>query len=440
MTHVFHRTPDVEYPAVASAVGLRITALDGRTYIDGASGAAVCGLGYGDAEIIDAIKQQLDEVAFVHSGSFTSRAVESLADELIAASEGDFAYAYFVSGGSEATETALKMTRQYFVARGDVGRHKVISRRNSYHGNTLGALSVSGNPGRRELYAPLLTPHVFAERCYPFRDQQDGESDGSYLARLITDLRARIEEAGPTNVMAFIAEPVVGASLGAVPAIAGYFRAVREICDAYGIMLILDEVMCGMGRTGSLFAYKQEGIVPDIVVLAKGLAAGYQPIGAVLVRDEIYRTIARSGVFQHGHTYMCHATAAAAARAVLRKVRRDRLDERAALAGVQFQARLTQRLGQHPMVGDIRGRGLFVGVELVEDRTDNAPIADGVAMASRFRRASLDAGLVSYPIGGFLDGQRGAHVLLAPALTASDDDLDEIIHRFGLALAAVQPA
>jgi adenosylmethionine-8-amino-7-oxononanoate aminotransferase len=327
------------------------------------------------------------------------------------------------------------MARQYQVARGQPSRHRVIARRNSYHGNTLGALAVSGNPGRREIYEPLLTPHVFVDRCYAFRDQPDGESEASYLARLVADLRGAIERAGPETIMAFIAEPVVGASLGAVAAVPGYFRAVRDLCDEYGIILILDEVMCGVGRVGSLFAYTQEGIVPDLVVLAKGLAAGYQPIGAVLARDAIYRTIAdATGAFQHGHTYMCHATAAAAALAVVRKVRRDRLAERAAEIGQRFQQNLKTALGQHPNVGDVRGRGLFVGVELVVDRESNAPIENGPALAGQLRRSAFEAGLLVYPIGGFLDGRAGTHVLLAPALTATDEDLDEIVHRFEIAL------
>lgn len=334
MTHVFHRNSRANIPTVSRGEGAYLYDRSGKAYLDGSGGAAVSCLGHGDAHVTDAIKAQLDRIAFAHTGFLTSEPAETLADRLVAVAPAGLKRVYFVSGGSEAMEAALKLARQYFIEAGQPQRSRVIARRQSYHGNTLGALATGGNACRRAPFAPLLMDVSHVSPCYAYRGMQEGETAQGYLARLVAELEAEIERHGPETIMAFVAEPVVGATLGAVPPVAGYFRAVRELCDRHGILLILDEVMCGMGRTGTLFACEQDGIAPDICAIAKGLGAGYQPIGAMLCTGTIHDTIAEgSGFFQHGHTYLGHPTACAAAGAVLDRLLDDGLAARVAPLG-----------------------------------------------------------------------------------------------------------
>jgi adenosylmethionine-8-amino-7-oxononanoate aminotransferase len=335
---------------------------------------------------------------------------------------------YFVSGGSEAMEATLKMARQYHLERGEPGRTLFVARRQSYHGNTLGALSVGGNAWRREPFAPLLAPVRHVSPCYAYRDRAAGESDAQYGERLAAELDAAIVEAGPGKVIGFVAEPVVGATLGAVPAVPGYFRRVREVCDRHGVLLILDEVMCGMGRTGTLYACEQDGVSPDIVTIAKGLGAGYQPIGAALLSQRVFDAFARgSGFFQHGHTYLGHAIACAAALAVQKTIAEEGLLARVRETGALLEAELRRALGDHPNVGDIRGRGLFLGVEFVADRASRAPFDPSIRLHARIKQSAFEAGLMVYPMGGTLDGRRGDHLLLAPPYTIGRAHVDEIV-------------
>lgn len=433
--HIFGRSTKGTLPTASSGDGCYIIDSNGKRYLDGSGGAAVSCLGHSDPDVRAALHAQLDKLAFAHTGFFTSDPAEALADMLIADAPEGIDRVYLVSGGSEAVEAAIKLARQYFLEIGQPGRHRVIARRQSYHGNTLGALAAGGNQWRRAQFAPLLADVSHIAPCYAYRDQSDDESLEAYGLRVADELESEIQRLGPDTVMAFIAEPVVGATSGAVPAVPGYLRRIREICDRHGVLLIFDEVMCGMGRTGTMFACEEDGVAPDMITIAKGLGAGYQPIGALLTSARIYDAIAAgSGFFQHGHTYMGHAMAAAGARAVLRAIHERGLLAQVRSRGAQLDAALHATFGQHPHVGDIRGRGLFRGIELVEDRNTKAPFDPARKLHARIKAAAMDEGLICYPMGGTIDGVRGDHVLLAPPFIISEDQIDELTGKLSRAL------
>ena len=430
MSHVFPRHSKASPPTVSHGEGPYIVDSNGKRYLDACGGAAVSCLGHSDVAVTEAIRSQIGSIAYAHTGFFTSPPAEALADKLIALAPGNLDRVYFVSGGSEAVEAALKLARQYFMEIGQPQRTQVIARWQSYHGNTLGALAAGGNRWRRAQFEPLLVEMAHIDPCYSYRGQQNGESAFDYGQRVANQLEAEILRLGSDSVAAFVAEPVVGATLGAVPAVEGYFKRIREICDQYGVLLILDEVMCGMGRTGTLFACDQDGIAPDILCIAKGLGAGYQPIGAMLCTSAVYDAIAQgSGLFQHGHTYIGHPTACAAGTAVLTRLVDDGLVERVTPLGEALQARLEARFGQHPHIGDIRGRGLFRGLELVKDRETKTPFDAAHKLHAKVKKAAMDEGLMCYPMGGTVDGQTGDHVLLAPPFILEDAQLDEITEK-----------
>jgi adenosylmethionine-8-amino-7-oxononanoate aminotransferase len=436
VTHVFHRDPRLTYPVAVRGEGAYLYDRDGKRYLDASGGAAVSCLGHSDRAVIEAIQRQLERLPFAHTSFFTNEPMEALADALVARAPKSLDSVYFVSGGSEAMEAALKLARQYFVEKGEPQRAHVIARRQSYHGNTLGALAVGGNAWRRKQFEPLLIDTTHVSPCYAYRGRHAGESDAAYAARLADELERTIGALGSDRVIAFVAETVVGATLGAVPPVPGYFKRVREICDRHGILLILDEVMCGMGRCGTLWAFEEEGIVPDLAALAKGLGAGYQPIGAVLVSREIAETIvAGSGFFQHGHTYLGHAAACAGALAVQQRLHGDGVLARVKPLGMLLEKKLKQAFADHPHVGDIRGRGLFWGLELVEDRSSKKPFDPALRVHARIKRAALKAGLLCYPMGGTLDGRRG-DVLLAPPFIVEEAQLDELVDKLGAAISA----
>ena len=438
MTHVFHRQLSSEMPVAAKGDGVYIVDTEGKRYLDASGGAAVSCLGHSHPEVAKAIKDQVDAIAFAHSGFFTNEAMEALADMLVDAAPAGLDYVYFVSGGSEAVEAALKLARQYFIEIGEPRRRHLIARRQSYHGNTLGALSAGGNVLRRAPFEPLLVPGVkHIAPCYAYREQAPGESEEDYGQRAADELEAAIIEAGPETVAAFIAEPVVGATMGAVPPVAGYLKRIREICDRHGVLLIFDEVMCGMGRTGTLFACEQEGVAPDLLTIAKGLGAGYQPIGALLASERIYRIIREgSGFFQHGHTYMGHPVACVAALAVQRTIRDEGLLARVREMGEMLERALIGRFGNHHHVGDIRGRGLFRAIELVADRATKAPFDPVLKLHARIKTEAMARGLICYPMGGTIDGASGDHVLLAPPFIVSEQEIDLIAERLGGAVDA----
>ncbi|MDH1179865.1 aspartate aminotransferase family protein [Achromobacter mucicolens] len=436
-TRVLHRSLR-NTPAVAvRGQGVWIHDSAGRAYLDGSGGAAVSCLGHNHPDVQAALHAQVDALAYAHTSFFTTEVAEKLAARLVADAPAGTSHAYFVSGGSEAVEAALKMARQYFVEIGQPQRRHIIARRQSYHGNTLGALAVGGNAWRRAQFAPLLIEVEHVSPCYAYRDQHSGETAEQYGERLSEELEAAIQRLGPDSVMAFVAEPVVGATSGAVTAVPGYFRRIREVCDRHGVLFIADEVMCGMGRTGTLYAVEQEGVTPDLITIAKGLGGGYQPIGAVMAQQHIVQAMQQgSGFFQHGHTYLGHALACAASLAVQDVIRRDGLLERVRVMGAGLAQRLQEALGDHPHVGDIRGRGLFMGVELVRDRATKQTFDPDLALHARIKREAMARGLMVYPMGGTIDGRQGDHVLLAPPFIISEDELDQLTERLTGAIDA----
>ena len=433
---VFGRTAAHDaLPRAVAGDGCYLIDADGRRYLDGSGGAAVSCLGHSDAAVRDAMHAQIDAVAFAHSAFLSTDAAERMAAKLVEHAPGGLTRAYPLSGGSEAMEAALKLARQYYLEIGQPQRRHIVARRQSYHGNTLGVLAAGGNAWRREKYRPLLIECHHIAPCYAYRDQQDGESAEEYGLRVADELETTAAALGPETVIAFVAEPVVGATAGAVAAVPGYFSRIREICDRHGILLILDEVMCGMGRTGTLFACEQDGVAPDIAACAKGLGAGYAPVSAMLASERIYRAIADgSGAFQHGHTYHAHPLACAAAHAVLTRLVDDGLAAGVAARGERLTDALRDRFGQHPHVGDIRGRGLFRGIELVEDQETKAPFDPARKLHQKVKKAAMAEGLICYPAGGTIDGQRGDHILLAPPFIIEDDQIGELADKLSRAL------
>jgi len=439
MTKVFYRNPLHDYPQVARGEGVYLYDTHGKQYLDGSGGAAISCLGHGHRVVIDAIKDQLEKLAFAHTMFFTNQPQEALAQKLVERFGQDDARVYFLSGGSEANETAIKLARQYWLSQGKQHKHLVVSRQQSYHGNTLAALSASGNPARRKVYAPLLHDWPKISPCYEYRQRRADESEQEYGERAAATLEEAILSVGSENVSAFIAEPIVGATMGAVPAVKDYFQSIRDICNRYEVLLIMDEVMAGCGRSGSYFAFEQEGITPDIITIAKGLGGGYQPIGAVVSCGFIHDGIvAAFGAFAHGHSYVGHATAAAAGLAVMQVVENDKLLENVNKMGHLLKARLQAVFADHPHVGNIRGRGLMLGLELVEDRDTKAGIRRELGIPSAIRSAAMHNGLICYPGGGTVDGKDGAHILLAPPFIYRPQHVDELVAKLEKTLQQVR--
>jgi len=435
-SRVLHRSLRETPPRAIGGEGVWLIGDDGRRILDASGGAAVSCLGHQHPRVLEAMARQASKLAYAHTSFFSSEPAEALADKLVGHEPGGLGYAYLVSGGSEAIEASIKLARQYFIEAGQPQRQRFIARRQSYHGNTLGALAAGGNAWRREPYAPLLSAafsHVTP--AFAYHEKRDSESEADFVARLAAELEAEFQRLGPENVAAFIAEPVVGATAGCVPAPEGYFRAVREICDRHGALLILDEVMSGMGRTGTRHAWEQEGIAPDIQAIAKGLGGGYQPIGAMLASTRIVDAIRDgSGAFQHGHTYLAHPLACAAALEVQRVIDDEQLLDRVKDLGAQLERRLVERFGNHRHVGDIRGRGLFQAIELVADRATRTPFDPALKLNQRIKAIAFEGGLGCYPAGGCMDGRSGDHVLLAPPYIATAADIDMIVDRLGHAV------
>lgn len=438
MSHVFPRQITAPPVRAASSEGIYVIDESGKRYLDGSGGAAVSCLGHGDRDVIAAVQAQAAELAYAHTGFFTSGPAEELADLLIEEAPGELDRVYFVSGGSEAVEAAIKLARQFHLENGEPQRKHLIARRQSYHGNTLGALAAGGNQWRRTQFEPILTEVSHIAPCYDYLDRRGDESAEEYGLRAAQELEDEILRLGPDTVIAFLAEPVVGATMGAVPGVPGYFRRIREICDQYGVLLILDEVMCGMGRTGHMFACDHDGIAPDIACIAKGLGAGYQPIGAMLCSKRIYDVIgAGSGFFQHGHTYLGHPTACAAGVAVVKAIRERGLIDAVNARSEDLFAALRERFGQRAYVGDIRGRGLFAGIELVADRESKSPFDPSLKLAAKVKRAAFEAGLICYPMSGTRDGKHGDHILLAPPFTIAPGQISELVDKLDAAFGGL---
>jgi adenosylmethionine-8-amino-7-oxononanoate aminotransferase len=439
--HVLHRSTRGRPPVAARGEGIFLIDTDGRRYLDACGGAAVSCLGHGHPGVAAAIAEQGARLEFAHTGFFTSDAAEDLAELIAGMSPGALDRVWYTSSGSEAVEAALKLARQYHLERGDTGRTRVVARRLSYHGNTLGALAAGGSLWRRAPYAPLLIDVSLVDPCFEYRFAEPGEGAEDYGRRAADALEEELIRFGPETVMAFIAETVVGATTGAVPPVAGYLERVRQICDRHGVLLILDEVMCGSGRTGTFLSCEQDGVVPDIVTLGKGLGGGYQPIGAVLCTKEIYGAIdSGSGALMHGQTYNAHPVGCAAALAVQKVIQDEGLLGRVSVAGERLRSLLTERFGQHANVGDIRGRGLLLAMELVSDRESKAPFDPALRLHERAKAEAFARGLLIYPGGGTADGRSGDHILLAPPYNVTDDELDMIVDLTADTLDAVLPS
>ncbi len=438
MSRVLHRSGAIP-PVAVRGEGIYLYTADGHQVIDASGGAAVAALGHGNRRVAEAIGRQASAMAYAHTGTFSNQPAEDLADLLLHDEPGGLTRAWFCSSGSEGNEAALKLARQYFLEIGQPGRFRTIARLQSYHGTTLGALAAGGNMMRRELFEPVLSEaHSLVSPCFTYRFKHDGETDAAYLDRLSDELEAEFQRVGPETVTAFLAEPVVGATAGCVTAIPGYFRRVREICDRHGALLILDEVMCGMGRTGTMHAWEQEGITPDIQVIAKGLGGGYQPIGGILIADRIVQALAKgSGGFLHGQTYQAHPVACAAALEVQRIIREDGLLTNVRAMGLKLEAALIERFGNHRHVGDIRGRGLFWALEFVTDRATKQTFDPALKINERVKREAFNLGLAGYPMGGTIDGKRGDHYIIAPPYIATASEIEIIVGRLGRAVDAV---
>ncbi|BBP77852.1 aminotransferase [Pseudomonas sp. Ost2] len=435
MTHIFHRNPALPLPVAVRGEGCYLIDTAGRRYFDGSGGAAVSCLGHAHPRVIAAMQQQMATLEYAHTSFFSSEPAEQLANLLADNSPSTLGNVYFLSGGSEAMETALKMARQYHVENGQAQRQHFVSRRQSYHGNTLGALSIGGNLPRRKLYEPLLMKSTQVSPCFAFRYQRNDESDADYVDRLGLELEQTFLVLGPQSVAAFVAETVVGATSGAVAPVPGYLERMRQICDRHGVLLILDEVMCGIGRTGTYHAFEQENVVPDLLVLAKGLGGGFQPIGAVMASDRVVHAISSgSGSFQHGHTYIGHPIACAAALAVQQEIIGQNLCAQVRSSGELLARLLDERFANHPHVADIRGRGLFWAIELVQDRDGNRPFAANLRVHSRIKTAAQARGLLCYPGGGTVDGLNGDHVLLAPPYISTPEQLAFAVDTLAVAL------
>ena len=436
MTDVFHRRIGTSMPLAVRGDGVYVIDENGKRYIDASCGAAVSCLGHNDQDVIKAVQSQVEKIPFAHSTFFSTRPAEELASFLVNAAPDGIEAVYFVSGGSEGVEAALKMARQYFVEIGESKRINFIARRQSYHGNTLGALSVGGNVWRKQPYQEMLMKASYISPCYAYREKLAMETEEEYGIRVSNELEEKIISLGPNTIAAFIAETVGGATAGVIPPVPGYFKNIRRICDKYGVILILDEVMCGMGRTGTLFACEQDSVIPDIVVVAKGLGAGYQPIGAALVSEKIFNAFKEgSGIFLHGHTYMGHPTACAAALAVQKKIKNNNLLLNVNSRGKLLFSRLNEKFKNHPHIGDIRGRGLFIGIELVYERLKKVPFDTKYKLNTKIRSIAMENGLICYPGGGTIDGINGDHILIAPPFIIEENHISELIEKLNISIA-----
>ena len=437
MSRVLHRSGAIP-PVAVRGEGIYLHTAAGAAIIDASGGAAVACLGHGNRRIAEAIGRQAATMAYAHTGTFSNQPAEDLADLILDGAPGGLTRAWFCSSGSEGNEAAIKLARQYFLEIGQPQRVRTIARRQSYHGTTLGALAAGGNMMRREKFEPILSQaHSLVSPCFAYRFKEDGESDSQYLDRLSAELEAEFQRLGPDTVTAFLAEPVVGATTGCVTAIPGYFKRVREICDRHGALLILDEVMCGMGRTGTMHAWEQEGITPDIQVIAKGLGGGYQPIGGILIADRVVQALHNgSGGFLHGQTYQAHPVACAAALEVQRIIREDHLVDNVRRMGQRLETALTERFGNHRHVGDIRGRGLFWALEFVTDRGSKGVFDPSLKLNERVKAEGIARGVATYPMGGTIDGKQGDHVIVAPPYIVDEADINAIVERLGDAVDA----
>jgi len=439
MSKVMQRTSRPDLATAVSGEGVYLIDKAGNRYLDACGGAAVSCLGHSNERVKQAVIRQVSQMPYAHTSFFTNEAQERLAEDLISHSKGNFSQVYFVSGGSEAIETALKLARQYFLETGKETKKYFIARRQSYHGNTLGALSIGGNLWRRKPFDPLLVEGHHISAPYTYRDQGDNETEFEYGQRIANELESEINKLGAENVAAFVAETVVGATAGALTAPKGYYKRIREICDQYDVLLILDEIMCGMGRTGTLHACEEEGVQGDLQTIAKGIAAGYQALGAVLIGKKIVNAIDNgSGFFQHGHTYIGHPISCAAGLATQQEIRERNLLHNVRKQGALLKSLLEKHLLEDseiaPYIGDIRGRGLFIGIELVANKETKQPFDPNIRLHAWIKKAAMENHLMIYPMGGTIDGVHGDHILLAPPFIVNEADILLIVERLSASI------
>jgi len=429
MDNVFYRNVNMTFTQVEYGKGIYLYDKEGNKYIDACSGAAVSNIGHGNKRVAQAMVKQAEKVAFSHLSRWTSAPIRELADLVAELAPGSLNKLYAVSGGSEATESALKMVRQYYLERdGKTGKYKIISRWNAFHGNTIGSLSMTGD-NRRKKYAPYLIDFPKIEACYCYRCPWGKERETCSVECAFA-LEREIKRQGPESIAAFIAEPIVGAAVGAIVPHDDYFKIIRQICDHYDILFISDEVMTGFGRTGSMFAIDDFGVIPDLICAAKGMSAGYVPLGAVIAKDEVYDTFrSGSGSFVHGHTYGGNPLAAATAVEVIKILKEENLAENAKVMGTYMLERLQEKLLSFWFVGDVRGKGLLQGVELVKDKTTKEPFARKDGIAEKLTKTLMKHGVVIYPGGGMADGENGDQFLLAPPLIITKDQVDEMVQK-----------
>ncbi|MCL2602532.1 MAG: aspartate aminotransferase family protein [Treponema sp.] len=435
MDNVFYRNVSATFAEVEHGEGIYLYDSEGNKYIDACSGAAVSNIGHGNKRVAQALARQAEKVAFSHLSRWTSAPIRELANLVADLAPGSLNKLYPVSGGSEATEAALKMTRQYYLERdAKTGKYRMISRWNAFHGNTIGALSMTGD-SRRKKYTPYLLdfPHIESCYCYrcPFGLQQE-----TCNVECAHALERCIKLHGADSVAAFIAEPVGGAAAGALVPHKDYFKIIRQICDHYDILYICDEVMTGFGRTGTMFAIEDYGVIPDMICAAKGMSAGYAPLGAVIAKDEIFETFRKgTGSFVHGHTYGGNPLAAAAAVEVIKIVKEENLAANAKKQGEYLLNRLREKILPFPFVGDVRGKGLLQGVELVQDKQTKQPFARKLNVAEKLTKVLMKHGVVVYPGGGMADGENGDQFLLAPPLIITRDQVDELVEKMSAGFA-----
>ena len=436
MSHVFHRVLSRTLPRAVRAEGVWVQDAEGRRYLDGAGGAIVVGVGHGDRALVDAMAEQSARTSYVHGTAFTTEAVESYADALAPLLPMDDPRIYPVSGGSEAVETAIKLARTYHLARGEDSRIAVIGRRGSYHGNTIGALDAGGKEALRRPYEPWLGRFHQVEPAYEYRCPSPGHpaACGAWHAQR---LERAIVEAGPSTVAAFIAEPVAGATLAAAVPTDDYWPAVAAVCRRHGVLLIADEVMTGFGRTGRWFGSDHWGLRPDVITAGKGTTSGYFPFGFAACSAAVFDTVRETG-FVHGFTWSHNGVGAAVAHAALRRLQADDLVEASARQGERLLKDLTSALSDEPSVGDVRGIGLMVGVELVADRTTKAPFPRAGQVTDRVVAAARANGLLLYSSTGHVDGRDGDLVMLGPPFVISDEECDLVVERTAAAVASLR--
>lgn len=433
---LLHRSLRLQPLKATSAKGIYITLATGRVVMDACGGAAVSCIGHGNEEVLQAVYDQMNSgISYLHSAIYTTDAAEELAHHLIDGPQGAGRFglerAYFVNSGSEAMDAALKMARQFWFEQGKPERTRFVSRRQGYHGTTIGAMNVSSNLPRKVPYANFQLDTfswVTPAYAYQYSNWREGESEEAFAKRLVDELDAHFQSLGPETVVAFVAEVLVGATSGCTPAPKGYFKGVRSVCEKYGILLILDEVMSGMGRTGTQFAFEQEDIVPDIVTIGKGLGGGYAPLAGVLAHQRVIDVLRKgTSIFNHGHTFQAHPVGCAATLAVQKIIRRDGIIANCARMGALVHPLLLKTFADCKYVGDVRGRGLFWALEFVKDKATRAPFPPAVGFGPRFQQMAFDLGVAVYPGAGTIDGTKGDHAILSPPYNVTEEELTKIV-------------